>query len=406
MQTRPCWVEIRTRSLEDNYRFLKSLTAPDAELLAVVKADAYGHSLALCVPAVVRAGGKWLGVTSVEEGIAARSLCPEMRAGARVIVMAGVFPGQHAAVIQHGLTPVVWEPAQLDGLEAAACAAGLRAGSLPVHLEIDTGMSRQGASLDTLASVLPRFDPGSPLRLEGVMTHLFAADEAGGQATQEQLARLQQALGRVEASGLYPDWLSVGSSPTLVSGMCGTIVVLAARHGMKAMIRPGLALYGVATRFNPDFGPPAADIGVGEPVELASARRQLRPVLTWKTSVIGVRTIPAGAAVGYNGTFVATEPMRLALIAVGYADGLDRSLGNRFSLLIRGERSPIVGRISMDHTVLDVTEIPGVEAGDEVVILGTQGAETIAAYDHADASGTIPWEVFTRISARVPRVAV
>jgi alanine racemase len=121
---------------------------------------------------------------------------------------------------------------------------------------------------------------------------------------------------------------------------------------------------------------------------------------------MSVRNVPSGAVVGYNGTFVATEPMRLALVAAGYADGLDRSLGNRFSLLVRGQRAPLVGRISMDHAMLDVTEIPGVEAGDEVVILGTQGSETITAYEHADATGTIPWEVFTRIAARVRRIAV
>ena len=404
MQMRPCWVEIRTRALEDNFRFLQSLAALDVELLAVVKADAYGHSLDLCAPAVVRAGGKWLGVTSVEEGLTARALCPE----SRIMVMAGVFPGQGAAVVEHRLTAVVWEPAQLDGLETAARAAGLRAGSLPVHLEIDTGMSRQGASLDSLPSILLRFEPGSPLRLEGIMTHLYAADEADGHATQQQLALLQQALGRVETAGLYPDWLSMGSSTTLVGGMCGAIVALAACHGMKAMLRPGLSLYGVTPRFHPDFTPPAKNDNndAGQPASLASAHSQLQPVLTWKSAVMSVRSVHAGAAVGYNGTFVATEPMRLALVAAGYADGLDRSLGNRFSLLVRGQRAPLAGRISMDHAVLDVTEIPGVEAGDEVVIIGSQGAETITAYDHADASGTIPWEIFTRIAARVPRIAV
>jgi alanine racemase len=121
---------------------------------------------------------------------------------------------------------------------------------------------------------------------------------------------------------------------------------------------------------------------------------------------VSVRGVPAGAVVGYNGTFVATEPMRLALVAAGYADGLDRRLGNRFSLLVRGQRAPLVGRISMDQAVLDVTEIAGVEAGDEVVILGSQGGETITAFDHAEAVGTIPWEVFTRIGARVRRVAI
>jgi alanine racemase len=132
----------------------------------------------------------------------------------------------------------------------------------------------------------------------------------------------------------------------------------------------------------------------------------LKPVLSWKTRVVGVRDVAAGASVGYNGTFVATEPMRLALIAAGYGDGLDRRLGNRMSVLVRGQRAPIVGRISMDQTVLDVTEIAGVEAGDEVVLLGTQGDQTISAFDHAEAAGTIPWEVFTRINARVRRVAV
>jgi alanine racemase len=395
MQMRPCWVEIRTRSLEDNYRFLESLAAPDVELVAILKADAYGHSLALCAPAVVCAGARWIAVTSVEEGVAARALCPE----ARVMVIGGVVPGQGAAVVEHGLTAVVWEPGQLGDLEIAASAAGMRAGSLPLHLEIDTGMSRQGASLEGLAPILARFEPGSPLKLEGVMTHLFAADEADGQANQAQLAKLQQALALVEAAGLYPDWLNVGSSATLLGGEEGAVVALAARHGMKAMLRPGLALYGVTPRFDPPFA-------TEEPATFKAARSQLRPVLTWKTAVISVRTVPAGAVVGYNGTFVATEPMRLALVTAGYADGLSRLLGNRFSLLVRGERAPLVGRVSMDHAVLDVTEIAGVEAGDEVVILGTQGAETITAYDHADASGTIPWEVFTSIGARVRRIAV
>jgi alanine racemase len=168
---------------------------------------------------------------------------------------------------------------------------------------------------------------------------------------------------------------------------------------MKAMLRPGLALYGVVPEYDPRFAPP-------EPPSLAVARSALQPVLTWKASVVGVRAIPAGATIGYNGTFVASEPMRVALVSVGYGDGLDRMLGNRFSLLVAGEPAPLVGRISMDQAVVDVTEIPGVKAGDEIVILGAQGGETITAFDHAAATGTIPWEVYTRIAARVPRVAI
>jgi alanine racemase len=396
MPTRPCWVEIRARSLEENYRFLMSLAAGQAELLAIVKANAYGHSLELCAPAAVRAGARWLGVTSVEEGVAARALCPE----ARVLVIGGVFAGQGAEAVQHGLTAVAWETWQLDELEKAARAAGGQAGGLPVHLEIDTGMSRQGVGPKGLGRVLARFGAGSPLRLEGVMTHLFAADEADGAVTGEQLARLDEALGRISAAGHLPDWLNVGNSAALLAGRAQEIAALAGRHGMKAMLRPGLALYGLAPRFEPAF-----DLDE-EPVSMAAARARLQPVLSWKSAVVGVRTVAAGAVVGYNGSFVATEPMRLALVAAGYGDGLDRRLGNRFSLLVRGERAPVVGRISMDQTVLDVTEIPGVEAGDEVVILGTQGGETITAFDHAEAAGTIPWEVFLRIGARVRRVEV
>ncbi len=396
MPMRPCRAEIHTRALEENMRFLASLAAPHAELLAIVKANAYSHSLALCAPAAVRGGACWLGVTSVEEGIAARALCPDTR----VLVMSGIAPGQAAAGIQFELTPIAWELWQLDELVAAGRAAGAAPGSVSVHLEIDTGMSRQGVLPDELSAIFSRFAPGSPLRLEGVMTHLYAADEADGQATREQLARLDSVLTRISAAGLFAEWLSAGASAALLAGQAGPIAELAARHGMKTLLRPGLALYGIVPEFDPAF-----EVEV-EPPSLVAARATLQPVLAWKSSVVGVRSVPAGASVGYNGTFVATEPMQLALVAVGYADGFDRSLGNRFHLLVRGQRAPLVGRVSMDQSVVDVTGIPGVISGDEVVLIGTQGSETITPYDYARATGTIPWEIFTRIGARVARMAV
>ncbi len=391
MPNRPCWVEISTRCLEENFHFLTSLTGEDADLLAIVKADAYGHSLALCAPAVVRAGAKWLGVTSVEEGLAARALCPDVR----ILVIAGVFPGQGAALLAKRLTAVVWEPWQLDEIEKAARAAGSGAGSIPVHLEIDTGMSRQGATADGLDSLLGRFVAESPLRLEAVMTHLYAADESDGLISREQLEQMNVALERVHAAGLRPEILNVGNSAAVLSGLGQEIGKIARKYSMRALMRPGLALYGLAPQFEPE-----------EPAHVTEARAQLKPVLAWKSRVLSVREVPAGTTVGYNGTFVATEPMRLALVAAGYGDGLDRRLGNRFSLLVRGESAPLVGRISMDQCVLDVTEIAGVEVGNEVVILGMQGGESITAFDHAECTGTIPWEVFTRIGGRVERVEV
>ena len=394
MHTRPCWVEIDTRALENNYRFLASVASPHAELLAMVKADAYGHSLALCAPAAVRAGVRWLGVTSVEEGVAARAVCPE----SNILVISGAFAGQGTDAVRHRLTSVVWEPFQLDELEAAAAAAQLAPGALPVHLEIDTGMSRQGVDPAHLAQLLARFTAASPLRLEGVMTHLYAADESDERVTHEQLDRLASALDQIRSAGLAPQLLNVGNSAALLATQAPLITAIAQRYNMTVLMRPGLALYGLTPEFDPPF--------TADPASLAAARQKLQPVLAWKTKVVGVRSIPAGASIGYNGTFIASEPMSVALLAVGYADGLDRRLGNRFSLLVRGQRAPLVGRVSMDQAVLDVTEIPLVAPGDEVVLIGSQGDARIAAEDHAAASGTISWEVFTSIGSRVARIPV
>jgi alanine racemase len=393
MLTRPCWVEITTRAFEDNYRLLANLAAPYAELLAIVKANAYGHSLDICAMAAVRAGTRWLGVTSVEEGVAARELCPDTR----ILVIGGIFSGQGADVLRHKLTPVVWEQYQLYELESAARAVNAR--SISIHLEIDTGMSRQGVDSDSLSQILTRFNRNSPLRLEAVMTHLFAADEADGHVTDTQLTCLDDVLARIEAAGIHAGLLNVGNTAALLAGQANIISTLGARYGMKTLMRPGFALYGLLPQYDPHFE-------LKEPEPLAKARRHLQAVMSWKSQVVGVRSLAEGAVVGYNGTFVATEPMRVALIAAGYGDGLDRRLGNRFSLLVRGQRAPLVGRISMDQAVIDVTNIADVAAGDEVVILGSQGSETISAFDHAEATGTIPWEVFTRIAARVPRIVV
>jgi alanine racemase len=393
MQTHRCWVEIDARTLEANCRLLSDLAGPDVALLAIVKANAYGHSLALCAPAAVRAGIQWLGVTSVEEGAEARRLCPD----ARILVIGSAFPGQGHDVLRHKLTTVIWDHRQLDELEAAAHAASVR--SISVHLEIDTGMSRQGADPATLPSLLERFRRNSPLRLEGVMTHLFAADEADEVVTNEQLHRMHSALTMILAAGINAGVLNIGNSAALLAGQSRKIADLAELHGMKALVRPGLAIYGLIPEYDPPFSS-------AEPISILQARRALHPVLTWKSQVVTVRSVDPGSVVGYNGTFVATEHMRLALVAAGYADGLDRRLGNHFSLLVRGQHAPLVGRVSMDHSVIDVTEIPGVAPGDEVVLLGQQGGQVISAFDHAKAADTIPWEVFTRIAARVPRVAI
>ena len=364
------------------------------ELLAIVKADAYGHGLALCAPGAARAGARWLGVTSVEEGVAARGYCdaagfPETE----ILAIGGPFPGQGAAVIAQRLTPVVWEAWHLEELEAAARAADCAPGSVVVHLELDTGMSRQGVGAGELDAILASFGADSRLRLAGLMTHLFAADESDGAVTRGQFALLERMVGRVFEAGLKPEWLQVGNSAAVLAGEAiEELRGICAKFGLRAMARPGLALYGLAPGFAPE-----------EPAAVRELRGRLRRVLEWKTRVVSARSIQAGEGVGYNGTFVATEPMRVALLAVGYADGLRRELSNRGSVLVRGGRAPIVGRISMDQTVVDVTDIPGVVPGDEVVLIGRQDDLEITAEHHAEWAATIPWEIFTGIAARVER---
>jgi alanine racemase len=399
MCTRPTWVEISRSRLLDNYRFLRELAGDSADLLAVVKANAYGHGLEQCAPILANAGAEWLGITSVEEGIEVRSLCA---ASTRVLVLSGPWHGEGDALLKHNLTPVVWEPFHLDDLEAAAARHGLAPRSLDVHLEIDTGMARQGVPApyehdDTreLKNLLARFHPGSTLRLEGVMTHFSAADELDSVSFQRQFSRLALALDCVAAQGLTFRWLHAGASATLLGGTeLAPMLELAKKSGARLMLRPGLALYGYAPRFEPQ-GTAADD-----------AAKNLKPVLAWKTRVISTRLIPQGETVSYNETFRAERPTKLALLDAGYADGLDRRLSSRFALLVRGEFAPIAGRVCMDQSMLDVTDIPGVESGDEVVILGEQGSRAIDAYAHADCTGTIPWEVLTDIGHRVHRQIV
>jgi alanine racemase len=408
--TRPVWAEISRARLLHNFGLLQQLASPDIRLTAVVKANAYGHGATLCAPWLAAAGAEWLGVTSVEEGVAVRAVCPTQR----ILVMSGLWQGEAEAILEHCLTPVVWEPFHLDLLARTAHNAKLPPQSLPVHLEIDTGMSRQGAAHGRLLeAILPQLFAPSPLRLEGVLTHFHSPDELDSPVTRDQIAAFATAVDTIFAAGLKPALLHAGNSTSLLTGHgLDTLRALAARHRAQLMLRPGLALYGYA----PSIGPMASsqmdkDWSSGtEPQSGAgegpAGQENFHPVLSLKSRIVSLRTIAAGATAGYNGTFRAAHPSRLALLPIGYADGLSRLLSNRGHALIRGQRAPIAGRISMDQTILDVTAIPEAALGDEAVLLGEQSTERITAEDLATLCQTIPWEILTSISARVPRVAV
>ncbi|HEY0794373.1 MAG TPA: alanine racemase [Acidisarcina sp.] len=397
MTTRPVWAEISKRNLIANYRALCALATPNADLLAVVKANAYGHGVLDCGTQLVEAGAEWLGVTCVEEAVEIRAACPQ----ARILVMSGVWRGEADAVLKHTLTPVIWEQFHLDLLEAAALRVGLGPQSVPVFLEIDTGMSRQGVRVTLphsagdgnaeLSKILGRFHTGSPLRLEGIMTHFSAPEVLDDSATDSQIEAFKEALLVTRSLGLTPRWVSAGNSATLIAGKDLPILkAVADSIGSRLLLRPGLALYGYPPRFT------------GDVAEISG----YQPVLAWKSRVTSLRTIKPGETAGYNSTFRAHRPTRLALLPCGYADGVSRLLSNRGSVLIRGQRAPIAGRVSMDQTIIDVTDVTGIEIGDEVVLIGTQGDHSITAYDIADQMGTIPYEVLCSISHRVLRILV
>jgi alanine racemase len=397
MFTRPLWAEVSRQRLLDNYAKLRHAAGSQAEVMPVVKANAYGHDLLACAPLLASAGAQWLGVTDAEEGAAVRAVCPQPR----ILLLSGIFPGEGETVIDQRLTPVVWEPWQLDLLEAAGAARKLPPTSLAVHLEIDTGMSRQGVRVvgtdisAQAAALLRRFHPGSCLRLEAVLTHFCAPETMSSHRPNLQLASLAAALEFILAQGLRPEWLHAGNSSSIVAGSDRqALTEMASGSGMGVMFRPGLALYGYLDRLTLDgLSWPGEDPGFA-------------PVLAWKSQVTSLRTLHPGETAGYGHTFTAEAETRLALLPAGYADGLNRLLSNRGRVLIRGQEAPFAGRVSMDQTMVDVTGIPGAAIGDEVVLLGSQGAHSIDAWDLADLTDSIPWEVLCAISARVPRVVV
>ena len=386
------WVEVSAARLAGNFRALAAWCGRDVEVLAVIKADAYGHGGEACAGALARAGAKWLGVTSVEEGV---QICLAMgRDGIadadqpHVLVMCGVLEGEAGQVVRSRLTPVVWEAYQVELLEAVAAKRGV---PLNVFVEVDTGMSRQGVNAGAaLEKLLALIAVSGNLRVQGVMTHMASAEKVRDAQNVEQMRVFAEALAQV---GGRLEFVSVGNSAGVAGGvMLDELKAMA--KGARAMVRPGLSLYG----YVPELEGASAD---GLKVER---------VLEWKSRVVSVREIAAGDAVGYDATFRAAAAMQVALLPVGYADGLRRELsgsgGKRGGeVLIRGRRCAIVGRVSMDLTVVDVT---GVDAsvGDEACLIGSQGNESVSAEDHARMAGTIVWEILCGISDRVPRVRV
>lgn len=400
MHTRPIWAEISRTQLLANLQSLRTLASPHAEILAVVKADAYGHSVAHCAPWLVQAGMQWLGVTSVEEGMVVRARCPQ----AEILVLCCPWPGEEVSIVENRLTPTLWTPEHVDLLAHAAAVQQLPPRSIPVHVELDTGMSRQGVLPQDLPALLEHLRKAPVLSLQGVFTHFASPENLDSPQNDEQQAILAQCLRLIRDAGFAPQWVHAGNSSTVLAGdRLAALAGLATACGARLLVRPGLALYGYALPFV------ATDGTLGR-VQQRLGQASLQPVLRWKTRVAGLRTVQSGTAIGYGASHRAPHTMHLALLPVGYADGLSRRLSNQGRVVLRGQLAPIVGRISMDLTVIDVSHIPHVAIHDEVMLIGEQRTEngasaTVTAEDHAGWAQTIPYEILCSINVRVPRVA-
>jgi alanine racemase len=386
------WIEISEERLAANFRAIAQAVGAETAVLAVVKANAYGHGIELCSPALARAGAPWLGVTGASEGARARRALAEAgiapAAQPAILVMCGFTQQDVEALAEHALTPVVWIPEQVGWLEGSG---------LAVHVEVDTGMARQGvhpgAELEDLLAEIE----AAELPLDGLLTHFCAAEAAHSELTQRQERRFEAAIAQVRRQGLAPKWVHAGSSSSVDNPAQASpwLVDLARSVGARAMVRCGCALYGYCVPIE------GADAAFVQP----KLRPALRPVMTWKTRVLSLRDLAAGETVGYNATFTAPAPMRLAMLPVGYADGLRRELSGTDArpggwVILRGgdgsaHRASIVGRVSMNLTMVDVTAIPGVRVGDEVVVLG----DGITADDHSRLAQTIPYEILCAVRA-------
>ena len=369
---RPTWAEVSLGTLRQNFRAIRDLVAPAATVCAVVKAHAYGHGAVECARALEQQGAKWFGVTSTDEGLALR----DGGISGRILLMTGFWRGDEELVLENNLTPAIWQTEHVERLERAA--ARLRKDVVRVHLKVDTGMARLGAGLEELPQLLGILRAARHVRVEGLFSHLASAEVVHSRQVDEQIRRFEEVSALLKRNGMAPDYLHIANTSAIVTRP----------EARMNFVRPGIALYGYQL----------PSVSEGRSFDLP-----VRPVLSWKTRIFSLRNVGAGQAIGYSGAYVTPAPARIAALPVGYADGLTRKLSSRGRVIVNDQYAPIVGNISMDITLVDVTGITGAEIGSEVVILGQTERCSVTAADHARLADTIPYEILCNISKRVPR---
>lgn len=361
------YVEIDLGAIRHNAGVMRARLSGGTRLLAVVKADAYGHGALAVSRAALEAGASMLAVAIPEEG-------EQLRAAgiaAPILVLGGIEPEAAEAVVRNRLTQTVFDAGTIDALSQAACRLGVPA---QVHVKLDTGMSRIGVrSAADAARLALAADAAPGVQLTGAFTHFATADEPDATDTLSQIARFEEMTAAIAA--VHPD--------PIVRHACNSAGIFRYLQAHYDMVRGGITLYGCV---------PSPDI--------AGVRQAMR----WVTRAVYVKDLPAGARISYGGTFTAERPMRVMTVPVGYADGYRRAFSGKAQVLVRGRRARVVGRVCMDQIMVDVTDIPGCAAGDEVVLMGAQGEACITADELAAWADTISYEILLAPSGRVPRV--
>ncbi len=360
-----CWVEIDRSALRHNAALIRKKLGAQMEIIAVVKANAYGHGLIGCAQALADRVNLFA-VANLEEAIALRAAVPQP-----IIILGPALLEERAGIAERGFIPSIssWEEAQHFARVAES-------NSVSINFKIDTGMGRMGVIENEAIELFKKIHALEKIRVHSVSTHLPVANE-DAVFTREQLRNFGALIRELRRQ--VPGEYKVHALQT--AGLLGI-----AQEPFE-IVRPGLMLYGISPL--PEF------------------QRELRPAMTWKTRIALIRDMPAGHGISYGRTFLTPRPMRVATLAAGYADGYSRHLSNTFAtVLVRGQRCHLLGRVTMDLMMIDVSEIRDVQLGDEVVLMGRQGAEEIPCADLAERAGTITWEITTRVGTRVRRVFI
>src|SRR5579864_3200087 len=357
-----------------NYRSVQAAVGPGVDVMGVVKADAYGHGAVEVARVLATEGAKWLAVSSIEEGVTLR--CAGI--AARLLVMTGFLPYEWEPLVEFDLTPAVHSLADLAELDRMARESGK---TIDYHLKIDSGMNRLGTRA-TAEEIVAALRSATHARLHGLMTHFASAADYTSRQTEEQAAYFAAIVERLRSAGYQPPQVHMSSTNALAYKR---------NPPWLTMVRPGHALYGYVSPARGEAPKPMLDV---------------KPVLTWRAKILTVKEIPAGALVGYGGSFRAPGPMRIAVVAAGYADGVPHRLSNRGKVIAAGKLVPILGTVSMDLTTIDISHTPALGPGDEVTLLGREGDASIDAQQLARMAGTISYAILCGIGARVERIYV